>query len=232
MRSMKLATAFAAVAIVAAACSSSATPAPSAEATTAPSTEATVAPSDRGDRRPGHGGPVGLRRRVHHRPGQGPVLDEGGRHQPCLRQEPDRRLHRRSPERDVRRRQQGRRDAPPGLPDLQPRGQRSGPPLDRRRPRRPVHRGRPHRAGRRRDRHLRLPPELGRRGPGRRQDLGRADLVRQPAHALLEQGPRRRHGSGRHRRPRREGEGAHQRQQVRPRLQPDRVLLAHPLPLR
>jgi arabinogalactan oligomer/maltooligosaccharide transport system substrate-binding protein len=45
MRLMKLATAFAAVAIVAAACSSAATPAPSAEATAAPSTEATAAPA-------------------------------------------------------------------------------------------------------------------------------------------------------------------------------------------
>jgi arabinogalactan oligomer/maltooligosaccharide transport system substrate-binding protein len=45
MRLMKLATAFAAVAIVAAACSSAATPAPSAEATAAPSAEATAAPS-------------------------------------------------------------------------------------------------------------------------------------------------------------------------------------------
>ena len=45
MRLMKLATAFAAVAIVAAACSSAATPAPSAEATAAPTTEATAAPT-------------------------------------------------------------------------------------------------------------------------------------------------------------------------------------------
>ncbi len=45
MRSMKLATAFAAVAIVAAACSSGASPSPSASATTAPTVAATTAPT-------------------------------------------------------------------------------------------------------------------------------------------------------------------------------------------